>query len=284
MIQNQKFLDDYKSYDSLNQSEQPLVKILVNYIKPSFLFKSSILTPMHLGRAVESVGSKDGIQSDESLKWLHQNCEFHDDFDGGISEHNRRIGFLTGTYWVWKNYEKLGNPEYFGSFGYRRLLKPDFLTNLNDYDVIVPKIKNFKVETIRGQFTNVHGQSLYNSMICIFSKVYPNEIEYLEEYFNKTSGYFDEIYVMRKQIFFEFCEWIFPLLFEFLKMPQQANSKDTRDIAFIMERLTGYYLYKLTLRKDIKSKEEAVAITEEMKINTKNITKDLFSKLRSGIK
>ncbi|MBP5615187.1 MAG: DUF4422 domain-containing protein, partial [Alphaproteobacteria bacterium] len=274
----------YQKYDSLNQGKQPLVRILVSYIKPSFLFKTKILTPVQLGRAVEKNKSKDGLQSDENLKWLHENCVFHDDFEKGISKYNRRIGFLTGTYWAWKNYDKLGNPAYFGSFGYRRLLSSDFLKNLEEYDVIIPKMKNFKIETVHGQFVNVHGKNLYDSMLDVFTQIYPKERESLEHYFELTSGYFDEMYVMRKQIFFEFCNWIFPLLFAFLKIPQQNNSKDMRDIAFIMERLTGYYLYTLTLRSDIKYKEENVVIIEEMKINKQNITKELFAKLRKGIK
>ena len=45
-----KLLNDYKEYDYLNTNRQtPLIKILVSYIKPSFLFKSDILTPIHLG-------------------------------------------------------------------------------------------------------------------------------------------------------------------------------------------------------------------------------------------
>ena len=52
-------LDEYKKYDNVNENRtNPLIKILVSYIKPSFLFKSEILTPIHLGRAVERDNSK----------------------------------------------------------------------------------------------------------------------------------------------------------------------------------------------------------------------------------
>ena len=172
-------LDCYKNFDYLNcDSINPLVKILVSYVKPSFLFKSEILTPIQLGRAVENAPSKDGIQSSENLKWLHEHCEFHDDFEGGISEHNRRIGFLTGTYWAWKNYDKLGNPEYFGSFGYRRILNPDFLRDLNKYDIILPNKKDFKIETLKEQIIDYHEENLYNLAI----KFSPSDFkDYLNE-------------------------------------------------------------------------------------------------------
>src|SRR5574344_637512 len=124
-------LNEYKRYDYLGESSlSPLVKIFVSYIKPSFLFKSTILIPIHLGRAVEKEASKDGVMSDADIEWLHKNCIGDNDFEGNISKLNRRVGFFTGTYWAWKNYEKLGNPKYFGSFGYRKLLEPSFLKDL----------------------------------------------------------------------------------------------------------------------------------------------------------
>ena len=141
----EQLLNEYKKYDCLNQDKKkPLVKIFVSYIKPSFLFKSEILTPIHLGRAVEKDNSKDGKITDEDIKWLHENCIGDDDFEGNISHVNRRVGFLTGTYWAWKNYEKLGNPKYFGSFGYRRLLNPICLENLKEFDIILPPKYDFK--------------------------------------------------------------------------------------------------------------------------------------------
>lgn len=113
-MNEQELLYEYKQYDGINNNK-PLVKILVSYIKPSFLFKSEILTPIHLGRAVERDTSKDGVISDEDIKWLHENCIGDDDFEGNISSVNRRVGLFTGTYWAYKNYEKLGNPV-FGLF------------------------------------------------------------------------------------------------------------------------------------------------------------------------
>ena len=58
LVNEQNLLDEYKKYDFLNK-EKAKIKILVSYIKPSFLFKSEILTPIHLGRAVEKEISKD---------------------------------------------------------------------------------------------------------------------------------------------------------------------------------------------------------------------------------
>ena len=296
MISEQDLLNEYRKYDYLNEdSEHTFVKILVSYIKPSFLFKSKILTPIQLGRAVEKADSKDGVQSDENLKWLHENCEFNDDFEGGISKHNRRVGFLTGTYWAWKNYDKLGNPEYFGSLGYRRLLNADCLNELEKHDFIVPQQKEFD-ETLKEQLIRNHTEEYYNMMLDAIKYVYPEEIKAVESYMNRFSGYYAEMYILKKNLFFNFCEWIFKIVryfiekypefvdapmidcFEFtksfldedlIKSMVPPKAKDLRDVAFILERLTGYYLYKLTQSPSLKYRE--VGIYEE-----KNKNKEIY--------
>lgn len=277
----EKLLNKYKKYDGLN-CQASKIKILVSYIKPSFLFKSEILTPIHLGRAVEKENSKDGIISEDDLNWLHENCIGDDDFEGNISSANRRVGFLTGTYWAWKNYEKLGNPEYFGSFGYRRLLNPEFLETFENYDLILPKKKDFKIETIKEQFLSYHGEKLFKNTINVFFNVYPKELEELKTYFNGTSGYFDELYIMKKEIFFGFCAWVFPILFELLKQPQTVlKNNDFRDIGFIMERLTGYYCGRLA--KLVRTCETDIIISEKTLVNKQKINQNFMKKLRQNI-
>ena len=102
MEDNEKVLDLYKKYDNLSSK----IRILVGYIKPSFLFKTQILTPIHLGKSIANMESKDGKITEMDFEWLNQNCISDNDFESNISHHNRRIGFLTGTYWAWKNYHK----------------------------------------------------------------------------------------------------------------------------------------------------------------------------------
>lgn len=258
-----------KIYTGINKDlENPIIKILVGYIQPSFLFKSDVLTPIHLGRAVEREISKDGSITDDAVKWLHENCIGDDDFDGNISSVNRRVGFLTGTYWAWKNYEKLGNPAWFGSFGYRRLLDPRFLKNLQNYDVVLPKPYICKQGSIKKQLIAHHGSNIYKIMLSALQQIHPDDVELFEKYMNRKNAYLSELYIMKKHIFFAFCEWIFPVLFYLLQIDlkefeineqeleavlkcnnltyEQFSLYHVRNIGFIIERLTGFYLYKLT--------------------------------------
>lgn len=287
-------LNEYKKQEQLHN---PSIKILVSYIKPSFLFTSNTLTPIHLGRSVAMQCSKDGVASSQDLHWLFDNCFGDNDFEGNISHLNRRTGFLTGTYWAWKNYEKLGNPQYFGSFGYRKLLAPTYIANMHNYDVILPQKTEF-YKTIREQCIDCHGKLFYNTALDIVSKTYPEEAEDIKTYFERINGYFYEIYIMKKEIFFEFCEWIFKILFNLYKAyPEQIHaskkkdflsafleidevSKEKRDFAFILERITGYYLYKLSKRSDIKYIEVEVLSTENDPLK---ILSGLRNKVKKGI-
>lgn len=300
-------LDEYKKYDYVNQNRtNPLIKILVSYIKPSFLFKSEILTPIHLGRAVERDNSKDGVITDDDIRWLHENCIGDDDFEGNISYTNRRVGFLTGTYWAWKNYEKLGNPEYFGSFGYRRLLPADYLANIEKYDFILPE-KTF-VNDINNKacLVNAHGEGVLNETLSILTKLYGISVKHqFENYLNLKNGYYFELYILKKHLFFEFCNWIFPIFFELLKnidkvvisseermkiiahfekifQTEDCNENNfemyqIRSIGFIIERLTGFYLYRLTQCNMYKYCELNPFIP-----NSNNIIGELRNRLKKG--
>lgn len=296
-IEPEKLLNYYNEFNNFKPDKTPKLKILVSYIKPSFLFKNDIFVPIHLGREIEKEISKDGIVSDEDSSWLHKNCIGDNDFEGNISSKNRRVGFLTGTYWAWKNYNKLGNPDYFGSFGYRKLLAPDFLKDLYKYDLILPK-KTKMLTSLKKQMIDSHGVEMYNASINIIENVYPAEKDNYVNYLKLSEGYFYELYIMKKNEFFKFCNWIFPILFGFYKIYANSkinnyhdlklyekifateNNNERRDIAFILERITGYYFYNLTTNKFINYQEVNVLTPENEK---ENINKKIFMQLRKKI-
>ena len=264
-------LKEYKKFDYLNKDKN-LVKILVSYIKPDFLFKSEILTPIHLGRSVEKTLSKDGNITDEDIEWLHENCIGDDDFEGSISAVNRRVGFLTGTYMAWKNYDRLGNPEYFGSFGYRKLLDPQSLAAISNTDGILPH-KVFLGESVGEQFAISHGKAALDIMKQLIKKLYPEEFEDFDRFLQGNECCLYENYILKKDLFFSFCGWIFPLLFEALRVDEKEfeispeekltiidyfhepdgesicnyknfESYQKRVLGFMFERITGYFFSK----------------------------------------
>ena len=98
----------------------PSIKIFITYHKPYQLLKSDILIPLHVGRSVTNLLSKDCQPLNENeCQWMKDNM-IGDDTGENISHRNRNYCELTGIYWAWKNYEKIGNPDYIGFMHYRR--------------------------------------------------------------------------------------------------------------------------------------------------------------------
>lgn len=91
------------------------IKILTCYHKPAELIKSDIITPIHGGR---SLMKKNGMPLDDQ-KWMLENMA-GDDTGDNISLDNPFYSELSVLYWMWKNPDKLDNPDYFGLMHYRR--------------------------------------------------------------------------------------------------------------------------------------------------------------------
>lgn len=270
----QELLNAYRAFDALNESAVK-VKILVSYVKREFLFKTKVMQPIHLGRAVEGEAVKGAKISAEDLAWLHGNCLGDDDCEGHLSAVNRRIGLFTGTYWAWKNYERLGNPDYFGSFGYRHLLFPQCLEALSrgaDYDLaapIRPAGPKYRMN-VRRWFLFLNGLGGVRVAEEAIAAVHPQEEGLFQEFLDQSDyGFNFELYVMRKGLFFEFCEWIYPMVRYMLERyptvidlgPRQLqydpvaeslerdgihqfSGPDDRDLAFVLERLTAFFMYR----------------------------------------
>ena len=115
-------------------SNAPVIKVFVVYHKPYQLLKTDIITPIHVGRAIPHLPSKDYQHLNKNDdQWMKDNM-IGDDTGDNISEKNRSYCELTGIYWAWKNYEKIGNPDYIGFMQYRR----HFIFNEDVYNSYIP--------------------------------------------------------------------------------------------------------------------------------------------------
>ena len=95
------------------------IKILISYHKPATLLSSNLFVPIHVGRDIATQASKDGKVKDKDYKWLLENM-IGDNTGDNISKKNREYCELTALYWAWKNYDRVGNPDYIGFMTYRR--------------------------------------------------------------------------------------------------------------------------------------------------------------------
>jgi wbbM protein len=262
-------------------SKEPSVKILVGYHKPAVLLKSDVLVPIHLGRALATEASKDGQMSKEDYLWMLDNM-IGDDTGDNISDKNREFCELTGIYWAWKNYDKLGNPDYIGFMHYRRHLSFNFLktfaedtTGVVNYDSIdenyltINKLNDIDIQSVVEKYDIISGAKCnleklgtncpynhyktvspflhiedYDQALDILAKKYPEYITDIQEYNKQKYAYFTNCFIMKRDIFKKYCNFCFSILNELQKKLNTSfyNIQEKRAVAYISEWLNGIFI------------------------------------------
>lgn len=230
------------------------VKILVAYHKPDKIVKSDVLVPIHLGRALKTAASKDGSISPDDYQWMLSNM-IGDDTGDNISHLNRYFNEMTALYWAWKNYDKLGNPDYIGLMHYRRFFNiPDYsekeIQNLiKDSDIICmpPKLFSFIRYNICSNLTDYVDKTFVNlKPILAMAGRNPKYKSAVKKFFAGTDMIFCNMFIMKKELFFEYCEFIFDILLSAHKKIKYntTNFNNMRCCAYASEYLTSIFLMK----------------------------------------
>ncbi len=244
------------------------IKLLVCYHKPSELLKDEIFTPIHVGRAL---AKKRMDTKSESYQWLIDNL-IGDDTGENISEKNGSYNEMTALYWAWKNYKELGDPDYIGLMHYRR----HFILQEGEIDVVhfeqmgdhyfdqihysPEKMKKLvkgcdfvahigKVKHVYRHYLENHRKEDLDLAFDILYEKYPEYREIAQEYLNGDYSNFCNMFIFRKEIFFQYCEWIFDILGEFERRVDISGKR-----LFISERLSGVFIAKLMKEKEWKYK------------------------------
>ena len=192
-------------------------------------------------------------KSDFAKKYIH----FEDEMKDNISHLNSKLNEMTAIYAYWKNLMK--DADYIGFNHYRRLFDGEVLDDISGYDIIdtrpIPMVFNMSYFT-GSPIPNFVPTDIKNGyFIC-------HKIEdwiKMEEQLKKTPyyAYFEDwskqsqltspcnMFVMKKKIFEEYCEFIFPILFELEKQVDLTgyDNYQKRQLSFLAERLTSLFLY-----------------------------------------
>lgn len=258
------------------------LKLFVAYHKQAHLIKNNYLVPIHVGRALNS------------NKWLEENM-IGDNIGDNISEKNNRYCELTAQYYAWKNSEKFDNPDFIGLMHYRRFFNfsehqykeniygqieyPFFQDNFealfgyNEADIL-KLAEQFDVITVKPTYIGGEGNVFthykkyhhikdYKVTLKILLEKFPEFNKAVKEYNNSKYAYFTNSFIMSKDLFNKYSEWLFSILFEADKFIK--NYKDTFDnrvMGFIAERLFGVYITYLK-QKGLKIKELQQIIVQE---------------------
>lgn len=189
--------------------------------------------------------------------WCDKHLRYETDFKENIAHLNKKLNEMTAIYAYWKNLMK--NPDYVGFQHYRRFFNQADFLDIEQYDFIdtqpIPMmfnmsyftgspIPNFVPTDIKNGYAICHKIEDWNKMEELLKKT--PYYEYFEEW-SKQSQLTSpcNLFIMKKKMFEEYCEFIFPILFELEKMIDTStyDGYQKRQLAFLSERLTSLFLF-----------------------------------------
>lgn len=227
------------------------------------------------------------IQVGTALRGMKFENMLHDDEGDNISEKNQYYCELTALYWAWKNIQA----DYVGLFHYRRYLSfsdqhytanyfGDVLLDTNDddtlesigfdeeqmrkiiedADIVLPEKSGFLGNpTIREQYDLAKQHKIEDlDVLCeIIAEKNPEMVDILDQVLDARSGYFCNMFIMRKDIFDQYCEWLFPILEEHEKRRDYSDYDPAsyRVSGYLSERMLNVFIEHLRRIGGYKIKE-----------------------------
>jgi lipopolysaccharide biosynthesis glycosyltransferase len=223
------------------------------------MLENSIFTPVRCGAVFDKSESK--IQGDDT--------------GDNISEKRLSYCELTTQYWAWKNIKA----DYYGFCHYRRYFSfnpkkldtDDWNSVLRHYfndatqkelcmdennihnvverfDILTPTPINLKwvgIKSVYEQYktgAQLHVQDL-NLVLDVIGDLYPDYYTTAQEYLYGTTLYLCNMFIMKKELFQSYSQWLFDILFEFEKRADMSlySEEGFRTPGHLGERLFGIY-------------------------------------------
>ncbi|RTK98357.1 MAG: DUF4422 domain-containing protein [Proteobacteria bacterium] len=249
------------------------IQIFISYHKNYHIFKNEILTPIHVGSALSN--NKLDMVSDST--------------GDNISEKNPNFCELTAQYWAWKNC----NDDYIGFLHYRRLfdfteknltenkwglvvednidniylkygLNTDFLNHfIPQYDVIISKpwdVSNAGTKNLHDHYNSAESKlhiKDYDRALEILVTKYPQYQQAINKYNNSKLGYFNNMFILKRELFEEYTQLMFDVLFHLESELDisKYDMQEARVFGYISEWLFGIYVTYLKSTGSFKIKE-----------------------------
>ncbi len=211
--------------------------------------RDKIYKPIHAGRRLKFFDHKKSISVDNMLYQYDG-----DDVGDNISRKNPNYCELTVLYSLWKNCDA----DYIGLCHYRRYFKgcgkgdlyDKILTGeqaekiLRSSSVVLPKKRNYFIETNYSQYVHAHHKEDLDVTLEIIKEKYPLYTPVWAKVMADTKGHRFNMLIMRKDILDRYCRWLFDILFrleERLDISQYSEN-DKRVFGFVAERLLDVWI------------------------------------------
>ncbi|MEG2347704.1 MAG: DUF4422 domain-containing protein [Cetobacterium sp.] len=221
------------------------IKIIIATHKKYNMPKDSCYLPIHVGR-----------ESKKDIGYLGDNS------GENISKKNPYYCELTGMYWAWKNL----NSDYIGLAHYRRHFKGKSIKKdspfesvlsgreisnlLKEVDIILPQKRNYYIENLYNHYKNTMYVEPLDYTGEIIKERYPEYYQGFLNLKNRKSAHMFNMFIMKKEYFNSYCEWIFSIL-EDLEKKVDCNKYDSFHARFygrISELLLDIWIEKNDLK------------------------------------
>lgn len=218
------------------------IKVLVASHKEADMPKDDMYLPIHVGKA---------LYPDKELG-------YQSDAEGdNISGKNPYYCELTAIYWAWKNLKS----DYVGLSHYRRhfslktvhrggwdsvLTRKQAEELCKEYNIILPKKRNLYIETVYSHYDHTFYGEQFDRTREIISQRCPEYLEAFDKKMKSRSEHLFNMFIMKKELFNRYCEWMFPILEELEKYYDLRNMDpfQARLIGRVSERLLDVWINK----------------------------------------
>lgn len=241
MGSNEELMGKKDSYTHNFDSSDLCVAVAMH--KPYRVPEDSMYMPLQVGKALHPDLDL-GIQTD--------------DIGDNISSLNSSYSELTALYWIWKN----NSAEYKGLVHYRRhfascsrkkskddvfdqIVKHDEVdTLLQSVDIILPKKRKYYIETMYSHYAHTLPVEHLDVTRKIIRERVPEYLPAFDKVMKNRSGHMFNMFIMQKDKFNEYCEWLFPILDELTKRIDSTgyNAFDARYPGRVSELLLDVWI------------------------------------------
>ena len=182
-----------------------------------------------------------------------------DNTGDNISVKNPNYCELTGMYWAWKNLRA----DYIGFVHYRRYFTCKEIRNielkmkqilsleewkrlLSNNPVVVPDKRKYYIETNRSHYNHAHPSIGLDETERIINEKCPEYSSAFTTVMDRTWAHMFNMFVMRRDLFQEYCQWLFGILFELEDRLDisEFDAYNSRVFGFVSERLLDVWLEK----------------------------------------
>ena len=198
---------------------------------------------------------------------------YRDNTGVNIAYKNRNYCELTALYWIWKNF--FDQDSITGICHYRRffskskysksnkyfLTKWDLKKIFSEYDIILPEKNRWDV-TVGEHYYN-YGEGKEKDLLLLreeISNICPEYLEDFDRIINAKSASYRNMFITKKELLDEYCEWLFMILGEL----ENSISLDgyTEAEARVYGYLSEILLNVWVLHKNLRVKYMPIILTE----------------------